>query len=108
MFSVADIDTPLTLKTDSRDWFWLTFTCESRQEIKGPLTRVVKDIIPDIRNDLPDRDRIALTSDELPSFEMVDRLFAVLDNSANPALVKSFRSALNDTSLRDKLNDVDF
>jgi len=105
---VADIDTSLTLKDDSRDWFWLTFTCESRQEIRGPLTRVVKDIIPAIRDDLPSGDRIALTSNELTSFAMVDRLFAVLDNSGDRNLMESFRSALAETSLRDQLKDVDF
>jgi len=96
------------IKWIDRDWFWLTFTCESRQEIKGPLTRVVKGIIPAIRDDLPNDDRIALTSDELTSFAMVDRLFAVLDNSGDRNLVESFRSALAETSLRDKLKDVDF
>jgi len=61
-----------------------------------------------IRDDLPNDDRIALTSDELTSFAMVDRLFAVLDNSGDRNLVESFRSALAETNLRDKLKDVDF
>jgi len=95
------------IKWIDRDWVWLTFTV-SRQEIKAPLTRVVKEIIPSIQDYLPDDDRIALTSGELTSFAMVERLYAVLDNSTDRALVQSLRSALAETNLRDKLKDVNF
>lgn len=96
------------LWANSRDWFWLTFTSDSRQEIKAPLTRVVKDIIPVIQDRLSNDDKIALTSNELTTLQMVDRLFAVLDNSKDSALVKLFRSALAETSLCQKLRDVEF
>jgi len=95
------------IKWIDRDWFWLTFTSQSRQEIKAPLTRVVKDIIPFIEHAIANDDKIALTSNELTTFQMVDRLFAILDNSKNSALVKSLRSALAETSLRDRLRDAD-
>jgi hypothetical protein len=98
----------LTLIIDSRDWFWLTFTSQSRQDIKAPLTLFVRNIIPAVQHRLPDDDKIALTSNELTTLQMVDRLFAVLDNSKDLALVKSFRSALADTNFREKLRDVDF
>jgi hypothetical protein len=44
--SVANIDTSLTLRTGLTHSY-----VKSRQEIKSPLTRVVKDIIPTIRDD---------------------------------------------------------
>jgi hypothetical protein len=79
----------------------------SRQEIKGPLTRVVKSIIPAIQDYLPNDDKIALTSNEMPSYAMVDRLYAVLDTSPDLALVRSLRSALAETNLRDRVKDLD-
>jgi len=92
-----------------RDWAWLTFT-ESKQDMKAPLTRVVKQIISDMEDDLPSDDTTALTSGDLTLFAMVERLYAVLDNSSkfNLALVRSFRSALAKTDLRDKLRKVNF
>ena len=98
----------LTLRVNSRDWFWLTFTSDSRQEIKGPLTRVLPDIIPAIQDRLANDDRIALTSDDWNTLQKVNRLFTVLDNAKDPAVVQLFRSALAETNLRDKLRDVKF
>ena len=72
------------------------------------MTLVVRNIIPAVKHRLPDDDKIALTSNELTTLQMVDRLFAVLDNSKDLALVKSFRSALAETNIRDKLRNVDF
>jgi hypothetical protein len=97
-----------TLEIDSRDWFWLTFKAETRQEIKSPLTRVLPDIIPAIQDRLPNDDKIALTSDDWSALEKVNRLFAILDNSKNPALIESFRSALAGTILSDKVRDLEF
>ena len=98
----------LTLKINSHDWFWLTFTLQSRQEIKALLAQVLPDIIPKIADALPDDDKIALTSDDWRALDKFNRLFAVLDNSRDLALVKSFQSALAETNLHDKLRHVDF
>ena len=107
-FSSLILITRPTLEIDSRDWFWLTFKAETRQEIKGPLTRALPDIIPVIQDRLPNDDKIALTSDDWNALEKVNRLFAILDNSKDPALIESFRSALAGTILSDKLRDLDF
>jgi hypothetical protein len=100
------------LKTGRGKWFWLTFKSESRQDIKAPLTRVVNQIVPFIEADLANDDKIALTSEDLTALQKVNRLFAILDNSKDPAfkLVKSFRSALaaTDNELRDKVQDGKF
>jgi hypothetical protein len=98
----------LTLRIDSRDWFWLTFTSQSRQEIRAPLTRVIQDIIPAIQDRLPNNDRIALASDDLTALEKVNKLLVVLDNLNDLTLVESFRSALVETNLYDKLRDEKF
>ena len=63
------------------------------------MTRVVNEIIPKLEA-LSDDDKIALSSNELHGFEMVNRLFAILDNSKDPALklVKSLRYAVASTN----------
>ena len=106
-FSSLTLIPRLTLEIDSRDWFWLTFEAESRQEIKGPLSRALPDIIPAIQDRLPNDDKIALTSDDWSALDKVNRLFAILDNSKDPALIESFRSALAETTLGDKLRNLD-